>query len=135
MNAPVVSYILVLIGIINTYFLYFYEGFAPMKTQSIWAFVTIGLLTLTFLFLLSYHISHKRIIKKGMLRLSMLIVIALFLVSVYTRITEAPTDIIYMVWRWSQTVFYGLLLLTILSVSYKFYIRLRELADKKNNYL
>lgn len=130
----IISYLLLLITMINTYFLYFYEGFEPTKPQSLGAFITIGILLLTMFCLVIYQGSHKRGVKKGFLRISLLLMFGIFLASLYLRATEG-FDMPYVVWRWIQTVLYGVIFLSILSHSYTFYRKLQELALKQKKFL
>lgn len=128
-------YLFLLITIVNTYFLYFYEGFAPAKDESVWAFVTIFMLALTGLMSLIYHISNKRGVKKTMLRLSLIVLFILFVASLITRAIESFDVYYYVLWRWSQTILYGILFISLLQVAHNFYEKLKKLVKNQENYI
>ena len=129
----VLMYCVLFLAIVNTYFLYFYEGFAPEKTQSIWAFITIAILAIIGIFFLFYQISFMRSAKKTLLRLMLLLGVILFISSLYSRATEL-FDYPLILWRWLQTLLYGVIILLVIAHSYGFYNKLRAMVKKQENY-
>ena len=128
------SYLLIIITIVNTYFLYFYEGFEPTKPESLGAFVTVGVLFIAMFFLVLYQGSNRRKVKKGFLRLSLFLTFVLFIASLFMRATEG-FDMPYILWRWIQSLLYGVIFISIISESYRFYKKLQELALKQKKFL
>lgn len=133
MTFHVLTYVILAITFINTYFLYFYEGFAPAKQQSLWAFATMAILALIGVFYVLYQGSTLRVVKKSCIRIALFLSIVLFVLSLYSRATEV-FDGWYAIWRWAQTLLYGLIILTIIGTADKFYKKLQNLVKKQQNY-
>lgn len=131
MIREILTYLILLILSINTYFIYFFEGYLAGMPGNKFAIITLVLIFLiTVLFSIS-QLSIKRSVKKNSLRIIFLIGIGLFIASLYQRLFELQDY--YFLWRWSQTVLYGILIILIISNSNKLYSLLKRINSNIDN--
>ena len=124
-------YITIIITIINTYYLYFFEGYLAGMPGNKFAIITFLILLLIVFFFTLNNLSIKRSIKKNSLRISFSLTIILFISSLFQRAIELQDT--YFLWRWSQTILYLIIILLIISTSNKLYKLLEKLKNKNPN--
>lgn len=122
-----ITYLLLFITTVNTYFLYFKDGYLAGMPGNKFAIITIIILFIIFLFFYISNLSNKRSTKKNSLRVSFTLIVILFFFSLYSRAFESQDY--YFLWRWSQTILYGLIILFIVAVSDKLYLNLKKLSS------
>ncbi len=118
--------IILLFLFVNTYLLY--QG-TELLLQEI---LTYGSLIFVSLMYLTYVGSNRVLIKKDSLRFSMIVLLALFVISFIARVTEPANAGIEL--RWLQTVLYAVSFLMMLSVSRGLYDRLVSRYNKLHSY-
>lgn len=124
-------YLLLIITIINTYFLYYTYGFVKHMEGTSNAILTVIVLIAIGIFTTLALFSTNRATKKNFFRLSIVISVILVIVSLYTRAYDVFND--FTLWRWSQTILYSLILVSLIALANNLYKRLQELVLEKNN--
>ncbi len=129
------TYLVLIVIVVNTYLMYGLNNVNLLEEVFVnnvvnLALIAIGLVVLTGLFLGISHMSKKRAVKKNFLRLTLLMSLVFFIVSLYARFTETLGSS-GMLWRWSNTFLYLILFVMIFSTCHDLYLMLYRMHIKK----